>query len=82
MAAFPQSDLDAARITAPTLVLQGEHVPAVLRDMHERLAGHPENADVELAAVPDAGHVSNLDNPEAFTRALRAFLASVTTEPT
>jgi pimeloyl-ACP methyl ester carboxylesterase len=33
--------------------------------------------DARLAVVPGAGHLSNLEAPEAFTRALRAFLETL-----
>jgi pimeloyl-ACP methyl ester carboxylesterase len=31
--------------------------------------------DARFEVVPNAGHVANLDNPEAFNRLLREFLA-------
>jgi pimeloyl-ACP methyl ester carboxylesterase len=54
VADFPESDFDAARITAPTLIMYGEHTPAVLRDVHARLAEHLRNAETEVTVVPDA----------------------------
>lgn len=73
VAAFPDTDLDAARITAPALVMYGEHAPSAFRDIHERLAAHLSNAAVETLVVPDAGHASNVDNPAFFTDAVRRF---------
>jgi pimeloyl-ACP methyl ester carboxylesterase len=35
----------------------------------------------EYAVIPGAGHASNLDNPEAFTAVLRAFLDRATASP-
>jgi pimeloyl-ACP methyl ester carboxylesterase len=32
--------------------------------------------DARFELVPDAGHVANLDNPEAFTELLREFLTT------
>ena len=32
--------------------------------------------DGRLAIIPDAAHLSNLENPEAFNAALRSFLGS------
>lgn len=81
VAAFPEGDLDASRITVPTLVLHGEHVPAAFREMHVRLADHLANADVETVVVPDAGHASNVDTPTFFTETVREFLSTVYDEP-
>ena len=61
------------RISVPTLLLYGEHdrltPPAVGRAMHERVAGS------EFVEIADAGHLSNIEQPEAFNAALHAFLA-------
>ena len=80
VAAFPESDFDASRVDVPTLIMYGENVPAVLGDMHARLADHLTNADVELTVVPDAGHASNVDNPEFFSTTVREFLVKITTK--
>ena len=77
VADFPASDVDASRITAPTLILYGEHAPAVLREVHARLAEQLGSADTEVVVVPDAGHASNVDNAAFFTDAVRAFARSV-----
>jgi len=62
-------------ISVPTLVVVGEHdspsPPAEMKGMAEFI---PE-ATFEI--IPEAGHVSNLENPEAFNRALLRFLADV-----
>jgi pimeloyl-ACP methyl ester carboxylesterase len=73
VAAVPTSDLDASRITAPTLVLYGEHAPAFLRAIHAGVADRLGNAPVDVVAVPDAGHASNVDNPAFFAEAVRSF---------
>jgi pimeloyl-ACP methyl ester carboxylesterase len=59
-------------IQAPTLVLAGEHDPALaaVRVTHERIAGS------RLVLLPGAGHLSNLDSPRAFEAELLAFLAN------
>ena len=77
VARFPRSDFDPAAVTAPALVVYGEDTPAVLRDAHERLVARLANADVTRSVIPDAGHASNVDNPEAFTATVRAFLERV-----
>lgn len=69
----PDSTADLATIDVPTLVVVGEEdaltPPALARDMHERIAGS------RLAVLPAAGHVSNLEAPDAFNDAVRGLLA-------
>jgi pimeloyl-ACP methyl ester carboxylesterase len=59
-------------ITAPTLVLTGDHEAAPVVTQSDRLAERIENAT--RVTIPDAGHLSNLDNSEAFNEALGRFL--------
>jgi 3-oxoadipate enol-lactonase len=59
------------RITMPTLVLCGERDWANRR-LSKALAERITTA--ELQVVPDAGHVANVDAPEAFNEMLRSFL--------
>jgi 3-oxoadipate enol-lactonase len=47
----------------------GGAVPAAMKAMHQDLAG---SRYVEL---PGAGHISNLDDPAGFTRAVKEFFA-------
>ena len=54
----------------PTLVLCGERDRVNVK-LSRRLAETLPDARFEI--VPAAGHVANLDNPEAFTRLLREF---------
>lgn len=69
--AFTKSDFDPAAIAVPTTVLYGEHEPSPLRTMAEYIAERIDHGDVELAAVPAAGHGSNWDNPAFFNDAVR-----------
>ncbi len=59
----------------PTLILVGEKdvttPPAASRAMHEKIPGS------ELHIIPDAAHMSNLENPDEFNRHLLAFLRRV-----
>lgn len=59
-------------IRLPTLVMVGADdagTPvAASRTIHERIAGS------QLVVIPSASHLSNLEQPEAFTQALVAFL--------
>jgi 3-oxoadipate enol-lactonase len=57
-------------IAVPTLVLAGEH-DGLLPDC-ELIARSIPGA--RLAVIPGAGHVASMEEPEAFTAALRAFL--------
>ena len=58
-------------LEVPTLVLCGER-DRVNRGLSRKLAQLIPHARFEL--VPDAGHVANVDNPDAFNRLLAAFL--------
>jgi pimeloyl-ACP methyl ester carboxylesterase len=66
--------LDA--VTAPTLVLVGEHdavtPPSLATAMANRVFGS------RAVTIPGAGHLSNLENPEAFNDAVARFLAQLT----
>ena len=60
-----------ATVTRPVLFMVGEKdgvAPPAMRKLNEALPG---SRYVEL---PGAGHISNLDQPQAFTRALQDFL--------
>ncbi len=62
-----------ATVTRPVLFMVGEKdgtTPAAMRKMHEALKG---SRYVEL---PGAGHISNLDQPEKFTAAIRDFVGA------
>ena len=62
-------------ITMPTCVIVGEDDPgtpvAASRAIHERIKGS------RLEIVPSAAHIANMEQPEAFNRALTSFLATV-----
>ena len=70
MAEVDQRDL-LPRIAVPTLLIWGERDGrsplAVARQLEEAIP------DTELVLIPDCGHVSNLERPERFTAAVRAF---------
>lgn len=60
-------------ITAPTLFVTGEHDgPAPPEVMQEMAAAVPTAG--ELVVIPHAGHLSAVEQPEAFTAAVTAFL--------
>jgi len=61
-----------ARVTAPTLVVRGEHSPVLPLNMAARMLETISNA--ELVEIPGAYHHLTLDAPEAFGAALARFL--------
>jgi pimeloyl-ACP methyl ester carboxylesterase len=60
------------RITAPTLLLWGEHDRLVPRVYAKEFAGHLEDTRLEVVAA--AGHAPHLEQPDATARAVQAFL--------
>jgi pimeloyl-ACP methyl ester carboxylesterase len=75
LAAFPTAVVDYTAITAPTLVLHGEHEPAFIRRQSQLLTEYI--ADAVLSEIPDAGHASTLDDPAFVTSTVREFLQTV-----
>jgi 3-oxoadipate enol-lactonase len=61
-----------AKISVPTLVIVGENdgvtPPDAARKLHEHIGGS------QLVVIPGAGHISNMEAPEAFNGALGEFL--------
>jgi 3-oxoadipate enol-lactonase len=63
----------AATVTRPVAFIVGEKdgvTPAAMRQMHEMIPGSP------YVVMPGAGHISNLDRPEEFNRAVRDFITT------
>jgi 3-oxoadipate enol-lactonase len=63
---------EVRRLRMPVLVLVGER-DRVNRALSSKLAAAIGTSELEL--VPGAGHVANVDAPEAFSGALRGFLS-------
>lgn len=63
---------DLSKIEAPTLIINGEHESKSVfehaRKMKELIQGAQD------VIVPDAGHVSNMENPQEFNRVVEEFL--------
>lgn len=62
-----------ATVRRPVLLMVGEKdgaTPTAMRKLHEKLAGS------RFVELPGAGHISNMDRPAEFNRALREFLAA------
>ena len=72
-AAIPTIDVThrLGEITVPCLVIVGADDIAMPPSMAQTLARHLP--DAELVVIPDAGHLSNLEQPEAFNAALDDF---------
>ena len=72
MSTRPDSTADLPAIDVPTAVIVGE------ADAITPLASSKAMADAipgaSLSVIPDAGHISNIDAPEAFEKAIRAWL--------
>jgi 3-oxoadipate enol-lactonase len=77
--AIPKINVTARlkEIKTPTLVICGENdpgtPPAMAREIQENLPG------AKLVLIPQAAHLSNIEQPEAFNRALADFLSSPAT---
>ena len=69
----PDSTPLLSTIHVPTLIVVGDEdtvtPPAIAENMHAAIAGS------ELTVITGAGHLSNLEQPEAFNGALAHFLA-------
>ena len=61
-----------AKVDVPTLVLIGDQDEATPMADSEFICSSIEGA--ELKVIPDAGHLTTIDNPDAVTRALAEFL--------
>ena len=75
MMSRPDSTAQLAHVQCPTLIVVGERdvltPPNLSHDMQARIAG------ATLETIPSAGHMSNLEQPEAFNAALIRFLDRV-----
>src|ERR1700680_4764345 len=60
-----------SQIKVPTLIIVGDHDesdPRMSQEMHERIAGS------QLVVLPNSGHMTFVDQPERFLRAVRDFV--------
>jgi 3-oxoadipate enol-lactonase len=75
-AAIPRINVTSRlkEIRTPTLVICGNDdpatPPAMAREIQENIPG------AKLALIPQAAHLANIEQPEAFNRALAEFLSS------
>ena len=71
----PDSTALLPQITVPTLVIVGEEDELTPPEDSRRIAEAVPGAT--LVTIPGAGHLSNLEQPDAFNAALTAFLAKL-----
>lgn len=75
MAERPDSSSLLPTLACPTAIIVGEHdvatPPAEARFMAERIP------QARLVTIPEAGHLSNYEQPEAFNHALTTFMAAL-----
>jgi 3-oxoadipate enol-lactonase len=69
------SSAELPKISVPTLIIVGEQdtltPPATARRLHQHLQGS------RLVVIPEAGHLSSLEAPDAFNGALAEFLSGL-----
>ena len=71
----PDSSALLAQVSVPTLVITGEEDEMIPVEESRRIAGAIPGA--KLVIIPGAGHLANLEQPEAFNAQLSAFLAAL-----
>lgn len=74
MAARTDTTPSLDRIKVPTLLVVGEDDAITPPSVSRRMAGRIPGARIEV--IPDAGHLTNLEAPDAVNRALEEFLAA------
>jgi 3-oxoadipate enol-lactonase len=75
MAERPDSVAQLSRMTYPTLVLVGDGDVLTSIDENRRIAEGIAGAKFEV--IPSAGHMSNMEQPEAFNQALASWLETI-----
>lgn len=72
VATFHQSNLNLSTISAPTLILFGDHGLPFIQHHAAKLAAEIPDAVVE--SIPATTHMLNVENPEAFDATIRKFI--------
>ena len=75
MAERPDSTATLSQITCPTLVLVGDQDPITPPADAQLMANTIRNAQLET--IPNAAHLTPIEQPEAFNRAVRTFVAAL-----
>lgn len=71
----PDSTALLAQVTVPALVITGEEDELIPVDESRAIAGSIKNST--LVTIPGAGHLSNVEQPDAFNNALNSFLTKL-----
>ena len=78
----PPERFDLSKLTMPVLMLTGEHdrlaPPAEIRAVASRIAETAPNAHVRFEVIAGAGHVCNVERPDAYNKVLTEFLSELT----
>jgi pimeloyl-ACP methyl ester carboxylesterase len=78
----PPERFDFSRLTMPVLMMTGEHdrlaPPAEIRGVANRIVETAPNASVRFEVIAGAGHVCNVERPDAYNAVLTEFLSEVT----
>jgi pimeloyl-ACP methyl ester carboxylesterase len=70
----PLSESEVRAVRVPTLLVQGQHSPALFRRLLDRL--EELLPDTERVEIPGASHIMHEDNPSAYNVAVLSFLAA------
>lgn len=75
----PKEKFDFSRLTMPVLMMTGEHdrlaPPDEIRAIAGRIHDQAPNPDVQFEIIKGAGHVCNVEAPEAFNAHLTPFIS-------
>lgn len=78
----PSERFDFSKLSMPVLMMTGEFdrlaPPAEIRGVAGRIAEIAPNAYVRFEVIPGAGHVCNVERPDAYNAVLTEFLSEVT----
>jgi pimeloyl-ACP methyl ester carboxylesterase len=75
MAERPDSTESLAKVSVPSLVIVGRDDTLTPPAESQRISSAIPGA--RLVEIPDAGHLPNLEQPDAFNSAVRTFLNSI-----
>jgi pimeloyl-ACP methyl ester carboxylesterase len=77
----PCETFDFARLTMPVLLMTGAHdrlaPPAEIRAVAGRIWDSARRPDLRFEVIADAGHVCNVEQPQAYNALLCSFLAGL-----
>jgi len=79
--ANPLEQFDFAKLSMPVLMMTGEHdrlaPPAEIRSVAGRIWDSAHRPDVRFEVIPDAGHLCNIEQPDAYGHHLLTFLRKI-----